>query len=50
MLPGRASPDFYTSAGFIDETSPWAEVERVCYLLLIRGSHRREAAHPSRHA
>jgi len=33
MLPGRASPDFYTSAGFIDETSPWAEVEKVCYLL-----------------
>jgi type II secretion system protein J len=33
MLPGRASPDFYTSTGFIDETSPWAEVQKVCYLL-----------------
>jgi general secretion pathway protein J len=33
MLPGRASPDFYTSDGFIDETSPWAEVQRVSYLL-----------------
>jgi type II secretion system protein J len=33
MLPGRASPDFYTSTGLIDETSPWAEVQKVCYLL-----------------
>ena len=33
LLPGRASPDFYTSTGLIDETSPWAEVQKVCYLL-----------------
>jgi type II secretion system protein J len=33
LLPGRASPDFYTATGLIDETSPWAEVQKVCYLL-----------------
>ena len=33
LLPGRVSPDFYTSTGLIDETSPWAEVQKVCYLL-----------------
>jgi hypothetical protein len=32
-LPGQVSPDFYTSSGLIDETSPWAEVQRVSYLL-----------------
>lgn len=33
LLPGRVSPDFHTATGFIDETSPWAEVQKVCYLL-----------------
>ncbi len=30
---GQSSPDFYTSAGIIDETSPWAEIQRVSYVL-----------------
>jgi hypothetical protein len=32
-LPGLSSPDFYTSTGVIDETSPWAEVQKVSYSL-----------------
>jgi len=31
---GQASPDFYTTTGFIDETSPWAEIQRVSYVLM----------------
>lgn len=34
MMPGQSSPEFYTATGLIDETSPWAEVQRVSYLLL----------------
>ncbi len=33
-LPGQSSPDFYTSTGVIDETSPWAEVQKVSYYLV----------------
>src|SRR5262245_135308 len=33
-VAGQASPNFYTSTGFIDETSPWADVQRVSYLLV----------------
>src|SRR5262245_8143918 len=33
-VAGQASPNFYTSTGVIDETSPWSDVQRVCYLLL----------------
>jgi type II secretion system protein J len=33
-VAGQSSPSFYTSRGVIDDTSPWAEVERVSYLLL----------------
>jgi type II secretion system protein J len=32
-LPDQVSPDFYTSSGLVDETSPWAEVQRVCFAL-----------------
>lgn len=32
--PGEGSPDFYTSSGIIDETSPWAEIQRVSYYLI----------------
>jgi general secretion pathway protein J len=31
---GQASPSFYTTTGVIDETSPWAEVQRVAYSLV----------------
>lgn len=31
---GQSSPSFYCSTGVIDETSPWAEIERVSYLLV----------------
>lgn len=33
-MAGQSSPAFYTSTGIIDETSPWAEVQRVSYLLV----------------
>lgn len=35
LLPGAqaTSPAFYTATGVIDETSPWAEVQRVTYFL-----------------
>ena len=32
-LPGQSGPDFYTATGSIDETSPWAQVQRVSYVL-----------------
>lgn len=32
-IPGQSSPTFYTSTGVIDETSPFAEVEKVSYFL-----------------
>lgn len=33
MVAGQSSPNFYTTSGVIDETSPFAEVQRVSYLL-----------------
>ena len=33
-VAGQSSPNFYTASGVIDETSPFAEVRRVSYLLL----------------
>ena len=34
MVAGQTSPTFYTSTGIIDETSPWAQVQKVSYLLV----------------
>jgi type II secretion system protein J len=34
MLAGQSSPNFYTASGLIDETSPFAEVQRVSYSLV----------------
>src|SRR6185436_7883658 len=31
---GQASTDFYTSAGLMDNRVPWADIERVSYLLV----------------
>jgi prepilin-type N-terminal cleavage/methylation domain-containing protein len=31
--PGQSSPEFYTTTGSIDETSPWAQVQKVSYYL-----------------
>jgi len=31
---GQSSPDFFTTSGIIDETSQWAEVQKVSYLLV----------------
>jgi type II secretory pathway component PulJ len=31
--PGQSSPEFYTTTGAIDETSPWSEVQKVAYYL-----------------
>jgi len=33
-VAGQASPNFFTSSGVIDETSPWADAQRVAYLLV----------------
>lgn len=33
-VAGQSSPSFYTTTGVIDETSPFAEVQRVSYLLV----------------
>jgi general secretion pathway protein J len=33
-LTDQASPDFYTASAVIDETTPWAEVQKVAYLLV----------------
>jgi type II secretion system protein J len=33
-LAGQSSPSFYTASGVVDETSPFAEVQRVTYLLV----------------
>jgi type II secretion system protein J len=35
------SPAFYTATGVIDETSPWAEVQRVTYFLAEPTNHTR---------
>ncbi len=31
---GQSSPDFFTASGLIDETSPWAQVQKVYYALV----------------
>src|SRR6266536_1288298 len=28
LVGGQSSPDFYTTSGLIDETSPWAEIQK----------------------
>jgi type II secretory pathway component PulJ len=33
-VPGQSSPPFYTTSGVIDETTPFAEVQKVSYLLV----------------
>ena len=33
-VAGQASPDFYTSAGQMDNIVPWGDIERVTYLLV----------------
>ena len=33
-VAGQASPDFYTSAGQMDNIVPWGDIERVSYLLV----------------
>jgi type II secretion system protein J len=32
-LAGQGGPEFYTASGLIDETSPWAEIQKVSYVL-----------------
>lgn len=32
--PGQSSPEFHTTTGVIDETSPWSEVQKVAYYLV----------------
>jgi len=34
LVGGQSSPDFYTTSGLIDETSPWAEIQKVSYVLV----------------
>jgi len=34
VVGGQSSPDFYTTTGFIDQTSPWAEIQRVSCVLV----------------
>ena len=31
--PGQSSPEFHTTTGAIDETSPWSQVQKVSYYL-----------------
>src|SRR2546422_8447684 len=38
VVGGQSSPDFYTTTGFIDQTSPWAEIQRVSYILVDRAN------------
>src|SRR5207247_2139069 len=33
-VAGQASPDFYTSAGLMDNIVPWGDIERVSYVLV----------------
>ncbi len=33
-VAGQASPDFYTAAGQMDNMAPWADIERVSYVLV----------------
>jgi type II secretion system protein J len=32
-VAGQASPDFYTSAGLLDNLVPWGDIEKVSYVL-----------------
>lgn len=32
--PGQSSPEFHTTGGTLDETSPWAEAQKVSYYLV----------------
>ncbi len=34
LMNGQASPEFFTASGVINETSPWAEVQKISYLLV----------------
>jgi type II secretion system protein J len=34
LVAGAAGPAFYCSSGLVDETSPWAEIQRVTYAVL----------------
>ena len=34
IVPGQVSPNFFTTTGLIDDTSPFAEVQKVSYVLL----------------
>jgi type II secretion system protein J len=34
QMAGQASPVFYTATAVIDNTSPWAEIQKVSYLLI----------------
>lgn len=34
IVPGQACPSFFTATGISDETSPFAEVQKVAYLLI----------------
>ncbi len=33
-MAGQSSPNFYTATGLIDQTTPWAEIQRVSYVLV----------------
>ena len=32
-MAGQGGPEFYTTSGLVDETSPWAEIQKVSYVL-----------------
>jgi type II secretion system protein J len=34
LVAGAAGPAFYCASGIVDETSPWAEIQRVTYAVL----------------
>jgi type II secretion system protein J len=34
LVGGQSSPEFYTSTGTIDPTSPWADIQSVSYVLI----------------
>jgi type II secretion system protein J len=33
-LAGQSGPEFYTASGLLDETSPWAEIQKISYVLV----------------
>jgi len=39
-VAGQASPEFFTASGSIDETSPWADVQKVSYALVPSNDRR----------